>query len=260
MRTRVQRHFQAHNDEVRCLAQHPVNLNLIASGQTAAIARDENGSPPHIAVWDSTDFNKSWVLRLTPQDRSIPLSGVQRLGQVPGIRIERCESHHQAVGLGDAHTVGLGRAVTATPSSRCAGNPKDPSEFVTVGKQHAVFWRFDGSKLTARKAHIPSAQAITFYSVAFSEKGYACLGSEHGSIYVFVDGRLVREFKKIHSGKVFALEWFPGGLISGGGDGVVNILDKKLDIVRNFTFHHRINLALRARQSSARGYAGRADL
>lgn len=119
-------------------------------------------------------------------------------------------------------------------------NHKDPNEFITVGKHHAVSWRFDGAKLTARKLHVPGAKNITFYSIAFSEKGYACLGSEDGSIYVFVDGRLVREFKKVHKGKIFCLDWFPGGLISGGGDGVVHILDKKLEVIRSFTFHHRI--------------------
>jgi WD40 repeat protein len=125
-------------------------------------------------------------------------------------------------------------------------NHKDPAEFVTVGKAHAVFWRWDGAKLTARKAHLPGNKSVSFYSVAFSEKGYACLGGDDGGIYVFVDGRLVREFKKLHKGKVLCLDWFPGGLISGGGDGVVHVLDKKLDVVRSFTFHHRV-VALYAR-------------
>lgn len=70
-RHRVQRHMQAHNDEVRCIAQHPINLNIIASGQTAAFHRDEHGRAPHIAVWDSTDFNRVWVLELTAADKAI---------------------------------------------------------------------------------------------------------------------------------------------------------------------------------------------
>ena len=73
----------------------------------------------------------------------------------------------------------------------------------------------------------------------FDEAFFTALPNRPG-IYVFVDGRLVREFKRIHRGKVFSLDWFPGGLISGGGDGVVHVLDKKIDVVRSFTFHHRV--------------------
>jgi len=244
-RHRMQRHFQAHNDEVRALAQHPVNLNVFASGQTAAANADEHGKAPHIAVWDSTDFARVWVLPLTAADRSIRALAFSADGR-----------YLASISNDAAHTIKLWEWETRTLLGSSRGdsyalfaikwNHKDPAEFVTVGKSHAVFWRWDGAKLTARKAHLPGNRAVSFYSVAFSEKGYACLGADDGGIYVFVDGRLVREFKKLHKGKVLCLDWFPGGLISGGGDGVVHVLDKKLDVVRSFTFHHRV-VALYAR-------------
>jgi microtubule-associated protein-like 1/2 len=248
---RIQRHFTAHSSEIRAMAQHPINLNIIATGQTTAHGslQDDRGKPlpantqagkqPHIAVWDSTDFTKVWILPLTEADKSIRALAFSGNGK-----------YLASISNDASSTIKLWDWETRTLLGSSRGdsyalfalkwNHKDPTEFVTVGKSHAVFWRFDGVKLTARKAILPGGKNMTFYSIAFSEKGYACLGGEDGSLYVFVDGRLVREFKHIHKGKIFCLDWFPGGLISGGGDGKVNILDKKLEVVRTFTFHHRI--------------------
>ena len=246
---RIQRHFNVHNNEVRAMAQHPVNLNIIATGQVASNSDMTSPSSssstsagagcPHIAIWDSTDFTKVWILRLTPADRSIRALAFSGDGK-----------YLASISNDRDHTIKLWDWETRTMLGSARGdsyalfalrwNHKDPTEFVTVGKHHSVVWKFDGVKLTARKLLLPGGKNMTFYSIAFSEKGYACLGGEDGSIYVFVDGRLVREFKKVHHGKIFCLEWFPGGLISGGGDGCVHVLDKKLDILRTFTFHHRI--------------------
>ena len=239
---RSQRHFQLHNDEIRCLAQHPINLNVLATGQTSAFSADEHGAPPSIIVWDSTDFSRSWSLALTKDDKAIRCLAFSSDGRY---LVSVSSDAHHTLKIWEWETrrlLGSSRG-DSYPIYAIKFNHKDPAEFVTVGKAHAVFWRWDGAKLTARKAHLPSRAGrkdISFYSVAFSNKGYACLGGEDGSIYVFVDGRLVREFMKLHAGKIFALDWFPGGLISGGGDGKVNILDKKLDVIRSFDFHHRI--------------------
>jgi WD40 repeat protein len=137
---RIQRHFQAHNDEVRCLAQHPVNLNIIASGQTASFARDENGREPHIAIWDSTDFAKVWVLKLTPADKSIRALAFSGNGK-----------YLASISNDVHHTIKLWDWETRTMLGSSRGdsyalfaikwNHKDPSEFVTVGKHHAVFWK-----------------------------------------------------------------------------------------------------------------------
>jgi len=277
-RHRMQRHFQCHNDEIRAMAQHPINLNIMASGQlagwsnntTAAVAAAaaatapstssssfNNEGIPSIFVWDSTDFHKCWQLPLEARDHSIrclSFSGDGRyLASVSNdkyhtIKIFEWETRQ---------LVGSTRA-DPYPIYDIRFNHKDEAEFVTVGKHHAVFWRFDGVTLTARKAHIPHSSsssssssrgyqsATSFYCVTFSEKGYTCIGADNGSIFVFAEGKFVREFRHIHRGKVLCLEWFPGGLVCGGGDGHVHVLDKKLEKVRTFTFHHRItSLAIR---------------
>ncbi len=38
-KTKRQRHFLGHNDDIRCLAQHPTNANLFVSGQNATVVK-----------------------------------------------------------------------------------------------------------------------------------------------------------------------------------------------------------------------------
>ena len=128
------------------------------------------------------------------------------------------------------------------------GNPRDESEFVTVGKFHALFWHFDGVTLRNKRAIFAGSAStssasssasksrggadanspVSFYSIAFSERGYACLGSSDGSILVFVNGKCAKTFAGVHRGKLLTLEWYRGGFVSGGSDGRVHVLDKKM--------------------------------
>jgi WD40 repeat protein len=129
------------------------------------------------------------------------------------------------------------------------GNPRDESEFVTVGKFHALFWHFDGVTLRNKRAIFAGSSStsaasssatksrgggadanspVSFYSIAFSERGYACLGSSDGSILVFVNGKCAKTFAGVHRGKLLSLEWYRGGFVSGGSDGRVHVLDKKM--------------------------------
>jgi WD40 repeat protein len=120
-------------------------------------------------------------------------------------------------------------------------NHKVANEFVTVGDKHIYFWTMDGGKLKKTKAQMAGKYPWqAFYSVAFSEKGYACCGGGDGSIYVFVDAQ-AKKVVKIHSGKVFSLDWYAGGLVSGGGDSTAVVLDKTLTPTKNIKFNNKVS-------------------
>ena len=70
------------------------------------------------------------------------------------------------------------------------------------------------------------------------------MGGDDGAIYVFVSGKLAKVFPNIHKGKVLSLDWYPGGIVSGGSDCVCNILDKKMDVAKKFTFTNKVSSVL----------------
>lgn len=159
------------------------------------------------------------------------------------------------------------------------GNPRDESEFVTVGKFHALFWHFDGVTLRNKRAIFAGSAStsaassssatrsrgggadanspVSFYSIAFSERGYACLGSSDGSILVFVNGKCAKTFAGVHRGKLLSLEWYRGGFVSGGSDGRVHVLDKKM--VSDCVMHGRKIAARLVGPRCARTEAGLCD-
>ena len=237
---RRQRHFTGHNDDIRCLAQHPVNPNLIVSGQNATIVNGK-GSPPYVCVFDSTDFSKQWTLKLSRDDRA-----------VRSVCFTGCGKYVVSVSNDDQHSVKLwdweaGRCLVtakgdASPIFMVRANHKDKTEFVTVGKRHAVFWSWDKDavKLTCKRAS-SAGQPLTFYSVAFSEKGYACLGCEDGGVHVFAGGKPAKVFPKIHDGKVLSVDYYAGGIVTGGSDRIVNVLDKRMEVSKRIELSEKVS-------------------
>ena len=247
---RRQRHFFGHDDDVRCLTQHPLDKNLMASGQTSGI-KDGVRLPPAICVWDSSsaDLSRSYTLKCTLADRAIrTLSFSGGDGRyLASISNDDCYSFkifdwRKRLLITTAKSDTVDR-----PVWQVRGNPKDENEFVTVGKHHILFWQFDGHVLKNRRGVIGTLNAKTasdeipnFYAITFSEKGYACIGAEDGSIYVFVGGKAAKTFSGVHRGKILTLEWYNGGFVSGGSDGKVQILDKKMDVVKSFQFSNKV--------------------
>jgi len=108
-------------------------------------------------------------------------------------------------------------------------------QFVTVGEKHCFSWKFANKKLTKNRMLLGTAPMDTFVSVAFSDKGYACCGSQSGSLYVFVDGACKKTFP-LHKGTIYSVDYTPGGMVSGGRDGAVIVCDKKVTPVNKFSF------------------------
>lgn len=248
--THKQHHYMGHTDDIRCLTQSPANPNIIASGQNATII-DGRGTNPLICVWDSTDFSQSIKLKLDTD-----LSAVRSLSFSADGKYIACVCDD------DNHTVNIyewacrdsqGRP---TPKLRATAkgdqnviyqikwNTKDNTEFITVGKRHIVRWTWDDTKpslvskrmsfATDNGRNNTTASTLTYYSITYSEKGYACIGSDDGSIYIFVNGKLAKIFNNIHKSRVLTLDSWQGGLITGGSDGIVNILDKTMNIIKSF--------------------------
>jgi hypothetical protein len=91
---RAQKHFLGHTDDVRCVAQHPQDANLIASGQSGG-TKEGVALPPHICVWDSSssDLSRSYTLQCTLADRSIRAVGFSG-GQGRWLASVSSDQHH----------------------------------------------------------------------------------------------------------------------------------------------------------------------
>lgn len=254
---KTQKHYMGHDDDVICLAQHPTNLNIFVSGQNATISHvDNKGKPPFVCVWDSTDFSKTWVLKMTQEDRAIRSVGFSTDGQ-----------HVATVSNDDNHTVKVfdwqkKKMLAAAKGDQneillLRWNHKQTNEFVTVGQKHVTFWSFTAGKLKGTKAMMGGKYPWqNFYSLAFSEKGYACAGAFDGSIYVFIGGSVAKVFKGVHTGKVISLDWWPGGLVSGGADGYVKVLDRTLSPVKSIQFEKKITSVYMLESELAVGTSG----
>jgi len=285
---RQQKYFRGHTDDVRCLVRHPSPSlgNFIASGQSGGV-KGGLPVPPHICVWDSasSDLSRAYTLPCTLADkaiRAVAFSGAAPAsagagaaadgGVVSGrylASLSSDEFHSLKIWDWRRRMLLTAAKVDTAPIYMVRGNPRDESEWVTVGKRHLLFWHFDGHVLRNKRAVFGGGGAalgvaapsyssavktsgegedgerdyvspVSFHSVCFSERGYACCGAENGAIYVFVSGKLAKTFSGVHRGKVLALEAFRGGFVSGGADGRVHVLDKKMDVVKSFQFSNKI--------------------
>jgi WD40 repeat protein len=276
-----QRHFTLHSNTIKCLAQHPINKNLIATGQIAGINANKAGKQfysnkgglnslnesllaqqaadsavPYIEIFDSSnsDPNSNHVrLVLTAADRSVRCLAFSGDGKYL-LSVSGDEFHCIKLWNWQAGTLLLASRSDNLPIYSVRWNHKYLNEFVTVGKNHIALWNFNENKkknkLVGKRAdfsgfdHLASnnGRNLSFTSVNFSELGYICAGSSTGDIYIFQSGSgsCIKIFSGIHSGKVLSMDWFPLGLITGGADGKLNVLDRKMKVVKTVQFMHKI--------------------
>jgi microtubule-associated protein-like 1/2 len=240
-KTRKQKHFVGHNDDVRCLARHPKNTNIFASGQNASVVNGRS-TAPYICVWDSTDFTKTVILKGVGTDRAIRALGFSGDGKYLAT-VSNDDNHTIKVWDWERKTLLTSVKGSNYPIYAIQGNHINPAEFVTVGKRHAVQWNFDGVKLSGKKLSVGGSKAddLTFFAVCFSEKGYTCIGGDDGQVYIFSGGKLMKPFTVHPGAKVTSLHWYYGGIVSGGSDNNVYILDKKLSVAKKFNFSTKIS-------------------
>ena len=239
-KTKRQRHFLGHNDDIRCLAQHPTNANLFVSGQNATVVKGKSVAC-YACVFDSTDFTKQWVLKMGKEDRNVRSACFTGCGKYV-VTVSDDDNHTVKVWEWESGKCLASAKGDANPIYLIRANHKDKTELVTVGKRHAMFWQWDSSanKLTGKRAS-SGGQQLSFYSVAFSEKGYACLGCEDGSVQVFAGGKPAKSFANIHNGKVLSVDYYAGGIVTGGSDCVVNVLDKRMEVSKKYTMKEKVS-------------------
>jgi len=221
--TNKQRYYRGHNDDVICLVQNPADPDIIASGQVATIV-DRKATLPHICIHNSVT-GEEWILK-DAHKRAVRTLGFSADGK-----------YLASVGDDDQQTVTVwdwkkGKKIISEKGDtnkiyEIQWSHVKEDEFVTVGKRHVYFWTFDGKKVKKTRGKLGSFEQQDYPCVGFSEKGYACLGTKDGHIYIFVNGVAKKKFK-VHKGAVHTVDWWPGGLVSGGKDGNIVILDKKV--------------------------------
>lgn len=221
-----------HNDDIICLAQNPQNKNVFASGQVASIV-DGKSQLPRICVWNSGDFAKDFVCFPDAHEGSVLALGFSSDGKY--LASVGCDNNF-TIKIWDLKSkqVLLTQKSGTTKIYKLEWNPIDPNQFVTVGIKSIYFWDIDVAtrKLKGTKANLGKMPLQTFYSVTWTDKGYCCIATRDGSIYILVQGECKKVIKDVHANaKTFALFYHnagEGGLISGGSDGKVVFFDKKL--------------------------------
>jgi len=242
-KTRKQRYFRGHNDDVRCVAQHPRDKNLMASGQNATIVNGK-GAPPFLCVWDSSnpESGKTVTIQLTQADRAARAVGFIGEGGRYLASVSNDDNHMIKVWDWKSGTKVCEGKCDANPIYALRANPRNPDEFVTIGAKHLMFWTFSGSSIKGKRASAGS-KPMSFFSVCYADNGSLIAGAEDGNGYIFKGGA-VSKVIPMHQGpkaKVLSIEPTPeGGFVSGGSDKSVRVWDAKMAPVCEHTFSEHV--------------------
>lgn len=169
---RTQTYFRGHNDDVRCLAQNPIDRDWIVSGQNATVVNGRS-TAPHVCVWNSADLTQVHTLKLPSDARAVRAVSFSPDG-----------NYIAAVANDDSHTVSIwdwrrGVQLASKEGDRNAifqirWNHVRPAqniyEIVTVGTKHGQ----------TRHTHRPTSVAVENgeeqkYSFFFSYGSFSSL-------------------------------------------------------------------------------------
>lgn len=240
-KSNTQAFFRFHTDDVSALSIHP-NKTTVASGQVASLDA-QHSAPPLVHVWDCQSPSSAPLstIHLHQDDRSVKSLSFSADGKLLAILLSD-DSH--TVKVYDWHAKKLLSQThgDTNPCYQVRWHSVDVQHFYTVGKRHAQIHTFDGSSIKSHSILLGKEPLQTFFSVTFSNKGNAILGTFDGSLYVSAEGKVTGNFSGVHSaGKVFALGTWSGGIVSGGSDKKLVILDKTLKPIKSIKFLHKIN-------------------
>ncbi|KAM9714304.1 echinoderm microtubule-associated protein-like 5 isoform 3-T3 [Dama dama] len=215
----TQRFYLGHDDDVLCLAVHPVR-DLVATGQV--------GRDPSIHIWDTE----------TTKPLSI-LKGYHQYG-VCAVDFSADGRRLASAGLDDGHTVVLwdwkrGERLSVTRGSKdkifvVKMNPYVPDKLMTAGIKHIKFWRRAGGGLIGRKGYIGTlGKNDTMMSAVYGwTEEMAFSGTSTGDVCIWRDIFLVKTVKA-HDGPVFSMHALEKGFVTGGKDGVVALWDDSFE-------------------------------
>ena len=108
---------------------------------------------------------------------------------------------------------------------------KDGREMTQVGFKHVTFWTLIGRHIEYRRGQIGARGELqAFVCVAYVGAGdVPVVGTADGHLYVFNEERELAKSVKAHDSFVYALHAFPGGICSGGKDGMVKLWTAELE-------------------------------
>lgn len=246
-----QRHFLGHSDDVRCLAQNPVDKDWIVSGQNATVDDRGRSQAPHACVFNSTDFSQSFKLQLPVGARAVRSAAFSPDGRFVA-----------TVANDDDHTLSIWdwraqRMLTSQSADKNAilqvrwnhvQAAPNAYEIVTVGTKHAFSWSYDSTAhaLKGKRVKLGGAFPIqTWNSVTFSEKGHACLAGFDGTVLICSGGAALKAVpasatQGAKAAKVFTLDTYKGGIVAGTSAKEVVVFDSKLAVVKRLQFDFKV--------------------
>jgi len=270
----AQEQFQGHTDDVLCLCKHPLNSDIVATGQVATISMSGKSQHPHICV---TNVSTGDIIRLPSLHRRAVrcvafspdgkyLASVGADGSNTIIVWDWSRRRMIAEAKGDTNTI---YCIEWMPLKTKA---KGGYQFSTTGKRHVFFWTFTPPSGAGKKGGLKKKRAK---SGKYGIKTFFChkyvgsptgsmprmvAGTRDGSILLFdiEKGSAIRAALKVHKGPIFAISPLPtGGIATGGKDGYVRFLDnrwKEKATKVKFLGKVRSLLPVEKENSASRGY------
>lgn len=258
-----QRFALHHSDKVQTLAVHPINRNIIASG--------ERGLMPKVVVWSAQDPLDSTLSVL----RGFHKNGIRHLAWMPNGRTLvtigqddfHCVAVYQWEKAASTGAVEWTKPATLIFADRCGGEPVHAcvvttnSSFVTCGQRNLFFWsRESDDRYTSahalfykrrgvlgRKSKVQTLLSLTFLP---NDPNFVFAGTARGQILLF-EGRNCIKVLHAHASAVNVLHSFPGGILSAGKDGKVRLWSKRMESGAQFDMEALGSISSRVRSLSA---------
>ncbi|DBA05060.1 TPA: hypothetical protein N0F65_000748 [Lagenidium giganteum] len=235
-----QRFAAFHTDVVQTVAVHPINRNIVATG--------ERGATPKIVVWHAQQLGASLSVV-----RGFHRNGVAHLAWMPHGRALvavgqdefHCVAVYQWTKALETGAVEWTHAPTIVFAGRCGREPvhaltvQTGDQFVTAGRRHLRFWsRENDARYTS--AHVlfhgrrgvlgrkTKVQTLLSLATLPADSNMVLAGSARGHILVF-EGRNCIKVIHAHATAVNVLHAFVGGVLSGGKDGKIRLWSKRME-------------------------------
>lgn len=235
-RTKEQRFYTKHSDDILCLAGRPVGEE-IATGQITA------SGDSAIHVWNSQTMETLSILSTKVCPLNVarnPLAdcickfhqGTHKRG-VCALDFSPDGKKLVSIGLDEDHMIISWDWQKGTKLASARGHrdqifcikwrPLVKDAAITVGVRHIKFWEQAGSGFTAKRGVFGKAGKLdTMLSIEFGANGEVYTGAQNGQVYVWDNNKLLRTIR-LHQGPVFALFQVRDRYVSGGKDGIVKL-------------------------------------
>lgn len=221
----IQRHYNGHTSEIRCLTIHPNKL-LIATGQN--VNQDSRFEKrPHVRIWDSVSLN---TLHILGQNGEFDRGGISCISfsKFDGGNL-LCvvdESNDHMVSLWEWHK-GLNGHKISEAKSTCDAvlaaefHPIEKNILITIGKGHIHFWDIEGGSLAKKIGSFEKQDKPKYIlCMTFNDVGELLTGDSNGNIIVWHQnsGRMIRTIFNAHDGSIFDICTLKDGtIVTGGG-------------------------------------------